>query len=146
MASGSYNNNSNTPPLYSAYERYEMGWITPEDITHRTDAINSLPNLGDSNKLKLMLRHIVGSWERHTVLEVLVSRWFTVGLHDVHMLVCRSIVHLVFLPHLPVVVDMPYEHALAWQISVPSLKLSVFEQEILVVLARHAMVSQSPGV
>lgn len=50
MASGSYNNNSNTPPLYSSYERYEMGWITPEDITHRTDAINSLPNLGDSNK------------------------------------------------------------------------------------------------
>lgn len=50
MAGGSYNNNANTPPLYSAFERYELGWLTPEDITHRTDALNELPNLGDSNK------------------------------------------------------------------------------------------------
>lgn len=50
MAGGSYNNNANTPPLYSSFERYELGWLTPEDITHRTDALNELPNLGDSNK------------------------------------------------------------------------------------------------
>lgn len=30
MSSGSYNNNSNTPPLYSGYERYVMGWVTPD--------------------------------------------------------------------------------------------------------------------
>ncbi len=50
MASGSYNNNSNTPPRYSAYECYELGWLTPEEITSRTDSVNQLPNLGDSNK------------------------------------------------------------------------------------------------
>lgn len=50
MASGSYSNNSNTPPLYSAFERYEMGWIEPEEITHRSGGVNSLPNLGSSNK------------------------------------------------------------------------------------------------
>lgn len=29
MSAGNYNNNSNTPPLYSGYERYVMGWLTP---------------------------------------------------------------------------------------------------------------------
>ena len=50
MATGSYNNNSNTPPLYSSYECYELGWINPEELTCKTDTVNTLPNLGDSNK------------------------------------------------------------------------------------------------
>ncbi len=29
MSGGSYNNNSKTPPNYSAYDKYYMGWITP---------------------------------------------------------------------------------------------------------------------
>lgn len=50
MASGSYNNNSNTPPLFSAYERYELGWLEPEEITCLTAGDNVLPSLGESNK------------------------------------------------------------------------------------------------
>ncbi|MCL2596944.1 MAG: M6 family metalloprotease domain-containing protein [Paludibacter sp.] len=33
MASGNYNNNSNTPPAFSAYDRFEVGWLTPEQYT-----------------------------------------------------------------------------------------------------------------
>lgn len=32
MSSGSYNNNGNTPPLFSAYERMYEGWLTPEQL------------------------------------------------------------------------------------------------------------------
>lgn len=50
MAAGSYNNNSNTPPLYSSYECYELGWLKPEPLTGQTEGIETLPNLGDSHK------------------------------------------------------------------------------------------------
>ncbi|MDE5881591.1 MAG: M6 family metalloprotease domain-containing protein [Muribaculaceae bacterium] len=30
---GSYNNDGCTPPLYSAFERYALGWLTPFDMT-----------------------------------------------------------------------------------------------------------------
>lgn len=33
MASGSYLNRQNTPPLYSAYERAVMGWLNPTELT-----------------------------------------------------------------------------------------------------------------
>ncbi|WP_295728941.1 M6 family metalloprotease domain-containing protein [uncultured Muribaculum sp.] len=32
MASGGRNNNGHTPPLFSAYERYALGWIEPEEL------------------------------------------------------------------------------------------------------------------
>lgn len=32
MDSGSYNNNGRTPPTYSSYERFFLGWLTPEII------------------------------------------------------------------------------------------------------------------
>lgn len=48
MDYGPYNNNSRTPPLYSAYERNAMGWL---DVQHVTEACSvSLGNLGDSNR------------------------------------------------------------------------------------------------
>lgn len=50
MAAGSYNNNSNTPPLYSSYECYELGWLKPEELTSQTEGVEQLPNLGDSHK------------------------------------------------------------------------------------------------
>lgn len=33
MDSGLYNNKSRTPPHYSAYERYELGWLNPVELT-----------------------------------------------------------------------------------------------------------------
>ena len=33
MASGNYNNNSRTPPAFSAYDRFFLGWLTPEELT-----------------------------------------------------------------------------------------------------------------
>lgn len=50
MDVGSYNNDSNTPPLYSSYECYELGWLEPETLDHRTGGVVELPYLGDSNK------------------------------------------------------------------------------------------------
>lgn len=50
MASGSYNNNSNTPPLYSSYECYELGWLKPEVLTSQTEGVEQLLTLGESNK------------------------------------------------------------------------------------------------
>ena len=50
MAMGSYTNNSNTPPLYSSYECYELEWIEPETLTSKTTDVCSLPDLGSSNK------------------------------------------------------------------------------------------------
>ncbi len=32
MCSGCYNNNSRTPPVYSAFERFMLGWMTPQQL------------------------------------------------------------------------------------------------------------------
>ena len=37
MCSGNYNNNGRTPPSYSAYERWMVGWLTPEQLTVAAD-------------------------------------------------------------------------------------------------------------
>lgn len=50
MASGSYNNNSNTPPLFSGFERAELGWLDYTTLTSNTDTVTTLSTLGDSNK------------------------------------------------------------------------------------------------
>ncbi len=34
---GPYNNNGNTPPLYSAYERNALGWMQPVELDHPDD-------------------------------------------------------------------------------------------------------------
>ncbi len=34
MASGNYNNDGRTPPMLSAYERYELGWLEPKELSH----------------------------------------------------------------------------------------------------------------
>lgn len=46
MASGGYNNSSNTPPLYHSYERQLVNWGTPIILTNPTNVI--LPALSDS--------------------------------------------------------------------------------------------------
>lgn len=50
MASGSYNNNMNTPPTFSAFERAELGWLDYEELTLDADTISVLPYLADCNK------------------------------------------------------------------------------------------------
>ncbi len=46
MASGGYNNNSNTPPYYHAYERELVNWGSPITLNANTDCI--LPALKDT--------------------------------------------------------------------------------------------------
>ena len=46
MDYGPYNNNGNTPPAYSAYERWFMGWMKPRLINEASDVI--LPPLQES--------------------------------------------------------------------------------------------------
>lgn len=50
MASGSYNNDSNTPPAYSAFERMELGWMEVTELSTKTDTVSVLPELGASKK------------------------------------------------------------------------------------------------
>lgn len=49
MDSGSYNNNGNTPPLFSAFERGELGWLDYTELTAEADTLCVLPELGGSN-------------------------------------------------------------------------------------------------
>ena len=39
MDSGSYNNGSHTPPHYSAFERYSLGWMELTDLTEPADTV-----------------------------------------------------------------------------------------------------------
>jgi M6 family metalloprotease-like protein len=45
LDSGPYNNDSRTPPYYTAYERYSLGWLTPKEIgkpaRHTLDEIST---------------------------------------------------------------------------------------------------------
>lgn len=52
MDYGPYNNNGNTPPNYSAYERWFMGWITPTLISDAASVV--LPDLSDSKAAVLL--------------------------------------------------------------------------------------------
>ena len=48
MSHGSYLNNGNTPPNYSAFERYSVGWLTYDDVTTSCDV--SLRPLAEANR------------------------------------------------------------------------------------------------
>lgn len=50
MATGSYNNNMNTPPLFSAFERAELAWLEYDELDNNADSITLIPNLATSNK------------------------------------------------------------------------------------------------
>lgn len=49
MAEGSYNNNCHTPPLFSAFERAELGWLDYTELSATADSIVHLPLLADYN-------------------------------------------------------------------------------------------------
>lgn len=46
MDIGSYNNNSRTPPTYSAFERMSMGWLKPVEIANPADV--TIPPITDN--------------------------------------------------------------------------------------------------
>ena len=50
MATGSYNNDSHTPPLFSAFERAELGWLDYTELDLSVDSVITLPVLADYNK------------------------------------------------------------------------------------------------
>lgn len=50
MDQGSYNNNKNTPPAFSAYERASLDWLDYTELSTQTDTVTVVPNLSDSNK------------------------------------------------------------------------------------------------
>lgn len=52
MDQGSYNNNSKTPPSYSAYERFFMGWLTPTYLSHSQNV--TLGELQSTNQAYLI--------------------------------------------------------------------------------------------
>lgn len=52
MASGSYNNNGSTPPTYSAFERFAMGWLVPQQLQNNNNYL--LPSLERTNKAYLI--------------------------------------------------------------------------------------------
>ncbi len=49
MSNGSYNNNMNTPPLFSAFERAELGWMDYTELSPTTDTIVIIPDLKECN-------------------------------------------------------------------------------------------------
>ena len=52
MDYGPYNNEGNTPPVYSAYERFFMGWLMPELIVDTANI--TLQDLKESNRALLI--------------------------------------------------------------------------------------------
>lgn len=52
MDRGSYNNNSKTPPTFSAYERYALEWINPTELTGE-GFIRLLPSLNNGTVYKI---------------------------------------------------------------------------------------------
>ena len=50
MASGSYNDDQNCPPTYSAFERYSLGWETPVELTATADSLVTLSPYTDDGQ------------------------------------------------------------------------------------------------
>lgn len=52
MCSGAYNNNGSTPPSYTAFERFMMGWLIPEQIS--SAGMRTLEPIESSNRAYLI--------------------------------------------------------------------------------------------
>ena len=52
MCSGNYNNSGRTPPTYSAYERFYLGWLKPEQLNDKGQY--SLEPLQESNQAYIL--------------------------------------------------------------------------------------------
>lgn len=54
MDKGPYSNDTRTPPSFSSFERYSVGWLTPEVLNSEADSALVLPDLQLSNKAYLV--------------------------------------------------------------------------------------------
>ncbi len=50
MATGSYNNDGNTPPVFSAFERAELGWLDYTEMAPDEAGVKAIADLKQSNK------------------------------------------------------------------------------------------------
>ncbi|MCH5237907.1 MAG: M6 family metalloprotease domain-containing protein [Muribaculaceae bacterium] len=50
MAAASYHDNQNTPPLYSAFERAELGWLDYNELNEKQEGPIYIPVLSEENK------------------------------------------------------------------------------------------------
>lgn len=73
---GPYNNDMNTPPAYSAYERFMMGWLTPRLIVEAEDV--ELEELQESNSALLISstdqHNLIGNDPKPTTFYLLENR------------------------------------------------------------------------
>ncbi len=73
---GPYNNDGNTPPAYSAYERFFMGWLTPEVIVDSTNI--RLEELNSSQRALLIStedkHNLIGNDPKSTRFYLLENR------------------------------------------------------------------------
>lgn len=67
MDHGSYNNNGNTPPNYSAFERYSVGWLNPRVLSGPEDITLLTISEGEPEGKALMIR--TDKEEEYFVLE-----------------------------------------------------------------------------
>ena len=76
MDYGNYNNEGNTPPTYSAYERFYMGWLTPRLIVESENVV--LDELQNSNSALLISttdnHNLVGTNPSPTTFYILENR------------------------------------------------------------------------
>jgi M6 family metalloprotease-like protein len=73
LDSGPYNNDSHTPPYYSAYERYCLGWLTPKEIgraaRHTLDEISTnqafIITTENSNEYFILENRQQNGWDKY---------------------------------------------------------------------------------
>ena len=65
MDQGSYSNDGNTPPAYSAYERFYMGWLTPRVLTEPEYVTLRPINEGEGESLLISEtnKHNLSGWD-----------------------------------------------------------------------------------
>ena len=77
MCSGSYNNNSNTPAGYTAYERFFLGWITPV-LLNEPVTIDSMQPLNTSGETYIITEtgesNLIGNDPNPTTFFLLENR------------------------------------------------------------------------
>lgn len=73
LGSGNYNNDSRTPPYLSAYERYALGWLQPEELITPKDAtLESIAgnngyiiNTGNTNEYFILENRQNTGWDKY---------------------------------------------------------------------------------